>query len=386
MLSKLLLRTALLFIFMAAYSPLAAQIITGTIVDVQTNEPLAGANVLQVGTNNGASADTDGSFSLELSEEGPATIRVTFVGYRTATLDAGGKKKPIHIAMIRKTFISNKVFVEALRADETSPLAYENVSRAEIEARNLGQDMPYLLEGLPSVTTTSDAGAGVGYTGLRIRGVDQRRINVTINGIPVNDAESHGLFWVNMPDLASSVQNIQVQRGVGTSTNGAAAFGATVNIQTTQMQPEQYGDVNTSVGSCNTRKANVMLGSGLMENGWQFQGRLSKIDSDGYIDRAESKLKSFYLSAARHGDCSLLRLDLFSGREKTYQAWHGVSESRLENGDRTYNPAGTEKAGDPYDNQTDNYQQDHYQLHYSYRLTDHWNANLSAHYTYGRGY
>ncbi|SMO58349.1 TonB-dependent receptor [Fodinibius sediminis] len=381
-----LFSTGILCFFMAMSSPLMAQTITGTIIDARTNEPLAGANVLEVGTSNGVSADRSGRFTLEITGTEPVRLRITFVGYRTKTIEAGKDEASLQIAMDRSTLMSNEVFVEALRADEASPMAYENVSHTRIEEKNLGQDLPYLLEGTPSVTTTSDAGGGIGYTGLRIRGVDQRRINVTINGIPVNDAESHGVYWVNMPDLASSVENIQVQRGVGTSTNGAAAFGATMNIQTTQMQTDPYGEVNTSVGSFNTRKANVMLGSGLMNNGWQFQGRLSKIASDGYIDRASSDLKSFYLSAARNGDRSLLRSDIFSGREKTYQAWYGVSESRLEDGDRTHNPAGTEKAGEPYDNQTDNYQQDHYQLHYSYQLSDSWNANLSAHYTYGRGY
>lgn len=367
-------------------SPLAAQTISGTITDNQTNDPLSGANLLQVGTTNGVSTNADGTFSLVLSPEGSTKVRITFIGYQTKIMDTREMEEQINITLTRKPLMSNEVFVNALRADEASPLAYENVSHTEIESRNLGQDLPYMLEGTPSVTTTSDAGAGIGYTGIRIRGVDQRRINVTINGIPVNDAESHGVFWVNMPDLASSVENIQVQRGVGTSTNGAAAFGATVNIQTSQMQPDPYGKINTTVGSFNTRKANVMLGSGLMENGWQIQGRLSKIESDGYIDRADSDLKSFYLSAARHGARSLLRADVFSGREKTYQAWYGVSENRMENGERTHNPAGSEKPGEPYDNQTDNYQQDHYQLHYSYELSDNWNANLSAHYTYGRGY
>jgi iron complex outermembrane receptor protein len=384
---KQLLRTAFLCIFMGMSTALIAQqTISGTITDVQTGKPLLGANILQLGTSNGVSADVEGAFTLTLSDEGQSDIRITFVGYQTKTVDLEGDEASIQIRLKPQAVMSNEVFVEALRVHEGSPMAYENVERTDIEEKNLGQDMPYMLSGTPSVTTTSDAGAGVGYTGLRIRGVDQARINVTINGIPVNDAESHGVFWVNMPDLASSVENIQVQRGVGTSTNGAAAFGATMNIQTSQMQPEAYGEVNTSVGSFNTKKANVMLGSGLMDNGWQFQGRLSKITSDGYIDRAESDLKSFYLSAAHNGDRSLLRADVFSGQEETYHAWNGVSESRLESGDRTYNSAGTEKPGDPYEDQTDNYQQDHYQLHYSYQLTDNWHANASLHYTYGRGY
>lgn len=387
MFSKLLRRTISLCIFLAiASTSLFAQTISGTITDAQSGDPLPAANIIQTGTSNGVSTGEDGSFSLDLLENGAQKVTVTFVGYKTQTMNIPEKRQGLNIKMVPKTIMSNEVFVSALRVDEASPMAYENISREEIKDQNLGQDMPYMISSTPSVTTTSDAGAGVGYTGLRIRGVDQGRINVTVNGIPVNDAESHSVFWVNMPDLASSVENIQVQRGVGTSTNGAAAFGATMNIQTSQMEPEPYGEINTAVGSFDTRKFNVMLGSGLMENGWQFEGRLSKIDSEGYIDRASSDLKSFYLSGAKHGERSLLRADVFSGQEKTYQAWYGVSESRLENGDRTYNPAGMEKPGNPYANQTDNYQQDHYQLHYSYQIADNWNANTSLHYTYGRGY
>ncbi|MGD8427076.1 MAG: TonB-dependent receptor [Balneolaceae bacterium] len=373
---------------MAISLPLFAQTITGTISDAHSGEPLAGANVVQVGTTNGTSADISGHFSLSLIKSQSPQIKVTFIGYKTQTLDIRkqGAGATLFIKMLPKTIMSNEVFVKALRVNEATPMAYENVSRDEIESRNLGQDLPYMVSSTPSVTTTSDAGAGIGYTSMRIRGVDQKRINVTINGIPVNDAESQGVYWVDMPDLASSVENIQIQRGVGTSTNGAGAFGATVNIQTNKMQPEAYGEVNASVGSFDTQKVNVKLGSGLMKNGWQFEGRLSKLASDGYIDRAWSDMKSFYLSAARHGDRSLLRADVFSGREHTYQAWYGVPESKLEQGDRRYNPAGMEKPGDPYDNQTDNYQQDHYQLHYSNRLTDNWNANVSLHYTFGRGY
>ncbi|WP_441001034.1 TonB-dependent receptor [Fodinibius sp. SL11] len=386
MFSKLLRSTAFLCFIFFFSSSLFAQTITGTVTDAQTGEPLAGANIVQAGTSNGVSAEADGTFFLELLDSKTQKISVSFVGYKTKTLDVSDDQESYNISLVSQTIMSNEVFVKALRVDDASPMAYENVSREDIERQNLGQDMPYMIGSTPSVTTTSDAGTGIGYTGLRIRGVDQGRINVTVNGIPLNDAESHNVFWVNMPDLASSVENIQIQRGVGTSTQGAAAFGATMNIQTSQMRPEAYGEVNTAAGSFNTRKANVMLGSGLMENGWQFEGRLSKIESDGYIDRAFSDLKSFYLSGAKHGENSLLRVDVFSGQEQTYQAWYGVSQSRLENGNRTYNPAGMEKPNSPYDNQTDNYQQDHYQLHYSYQLSDNWNANASLHYTYGRGY
>lgn len=366
-------------------SKIFAQTITGTVKDARTGELLAGANIIQVNTNNGVAAGSDGRFSLELLKDGSSEIRVSFIGYQTMTVDTRERQGEMEIMLVPKSIMSNEVFVKALRVDEATPMAFENISRDQINKRNLGQDVPYLVNNTPSVTTTSDAGTGIGYTGIRIRGVDQARINVTINGIPLNDAESHGVFWVDLPDLASSVENIQIQRGVGTSTNGAAAFGATMNLQTSEMRPTAYGEVNAGSGSFDTQKLNVLLGSGLMSNGWQFEGRLSKITSDGYIDRASSDLKSFYLSGAHHGDRSLLRADVFSGVETTYQSWYGVPEDKLQS-DRTYNPAGQEKPGEPYENQTDNYQQDHYQLHYSYRISDNWNANASLHYTYGRGY
>ncbi|NGP77406.1 TonB-dependent receptor [Balneolaceae bacterium YR4-1] len=377
--------TVLLVLFCLSSSEIFAQTITGTVKDAKTEEPLAGANIIQVGTSKGVAAGTDGSFTLELREGASDEISISFIGYRTKTISTSGQSEDLEILLMPKSIMSNEVFVKALRVDEATPMAFENVSRDQINKKNLGQDIPYLVSSTPSVTTTSDAGTGIGYTGIRIRGVDQARINVTINGIPLNDAESHGVFWVDLPDLASSVENIQIQRGVGTSTNGAAAFGATMNLQTSEMRPNAYGEVNAGIGSFNTQKMNVLLGSGLMDNGWQFEGRLSKITSDGYIDRASSDLKSFYLSGARHGDNSLLRADVFSGVETTYQSWYGVPEELLDS-DRTYNPAGQEKPGEPYEDQTDNYQQDHYQLHYSYQFSENWDANASVHYTYGRGY
>lgn len=362
-----------------------AQTVRGTVYDAETGEPLQGANVVQTGTGQGTSTRSDGSFTLPLIEQQSARLRISYVGYTPRTVNADTAAQPLEIYLQPRVYRTNAIFVQALRVDDSVPVASETLERAEIEQRNLGQDVPYLLGSLPSVTTTSDAGAGIGYTGIRIRGVDPARINVTINGIPVNDAESHGVFWVDIPDLAASVEDIQVQRGVGTSTNGAGAFGASINLQTSEMRPEAFGEVNLGAGSFATRRFNVQLGSGLLENGWQVQGRLSKIDSEGYIDRAFADLQSFYLSAAHQGDRGLLRADVFSGRETTYQSWYGVPGDKLDS-DRTYNPAGTEKPGDPYENQTDNYQQDYYQLHYSYDLGDRWTANASLHYTYGRGY
>ena len=381
-----------------------AQTITGQIIDSSTQEPLEGATVVESETSNGTVTDQNGYFSLQLTTD-RNEITIRFVGYRTERIRFENVNQPLLIALDIQTVLSGEVFVNALRVDDSTPMAYSNITRADIESRNFGQDIPFLVQTTPSVVSTSDAGAGVGYTGVRIRGVDPGRINVTINGIPLNDSESHGVFWVNMPDLASSTQNIQIQRGVGTSTHGAGAFGATMNLQTAIMNPEPYSEINTGIGAFGTRKANINLGSGLMDNGWQFEGRISKIDSDGYIDRATSDLRSFYLSGARHGERSLLKADLISGSEVTYQAWNGVPEPIL-NGDsnqlETYifnlflgsadashwrSNLGNRRFNEfTYDDQVDNYKQDHYQLHYSYRLTDSWIANASLHYTYGRGY
>ena len=381
-----------------------SQSIEGVVVDRASGEPLAGATVLETGTQNGVSTNNDGTFTLTLiSSEN--TITVSFIGYRTDEVTISDFTSTLTVQLEAQPYLSSEIFVSALRVDDSTPIAYTNISREEIESRNLGRDIPMLISTSPSVISSSDAGAGIGYTNMRIRGVDQARINVTVNGIPLNDSESHGVFWVNMPDFASSTQNIQIQRGVGTSTQGAGAFGATMNLQSALMRPEAYGEVNLGTGSYGTRKANVQLGSGIMNNGWQFEGRLSKIDSDGYIDRAESDLRSFYLSASRHGDRSLLKADVFSGQEVTYQAWNGVPEPILNNDQAQLDEyitqlfLGSEDAAHwqanignrqfnefRYQNQVDNYQQDHYQLHYSYRVRDNWTANTSLHYTYGRGY
>lgn len=272
----------------------------------------------------------------------------------------------------------NEVVVSATRANQKTGMAFTNVYQKDIKKVNLGQDMPFLLNQLPSVVVTSDAGAGVGYTGIRIRGTDPTRINVTLNGIPYNDSESQGTFWVNMPDFASSAQSIQVQRGVGTSTNGAGAFGASININTLGYEQDAFGETNVSVGSFNTLKTNVLASTGLLNGHFVVDARLSKLSSDGYIDRAASDLKSFYVSAGYYGKNNFVRFNAFSGKEKTYQAWEGVPESLLKT-NRTFNPY-------TYDNQVDDYQQDHYQLISSFKLSQNWTFNPTLHYTKGRGF
>lgn len=387
-----------LFIFTQSYS----QTISGYVYDAETKEPLIGVNILQSGTQNGTSTNLEGFFEFKLLEEKSKLLEISYLGYTPKDILVNDFGENIEVYLKEKRYSPedmivldhsdmyynhlNELVVEATRVDDSTPFTYTNIDKVELEEKNLGQDVPYLLRATPSVVSTSDAGAGVGYTGIRIRGVDPTRINVTINGIPVNDAESHGVFWVNLPDISSSVENIQIQRGVGTSTNGAAAFGASINLQTSTSRTEPFAEINTGIGSFNTQKANILLGSGLMENGWMFEGRLSKIVSDGFIDRASADLNSFYLSGSKRGAKSLLKADVFSGKEITYQAWYGIEESVLEGGNRTFNEAGTEKSGDPYENQVDNYRQDYYQLHYSYELAYNWTANASLHYTKGQGY
>ena len=274
--------------------------------------------------------------------------------------------------------ILDEVSVNAIRAKTNTPIAFTNLNKQQIEKSNLGQDLPFLISSTPSVVTTSDAGAGIGYTGFRIRGTDPSRINVTINGIPLNDSESQGVWWVNMPDFASSLENIQIQRGVGSSTNGAAAFGASINLQTIGLNTKAYAITNNSIGSYNTLKNNIEFGSGLINNKLAFDARLSRISSDGYIDRATSNLKSLYVQGTYFDDNSTLKGIIFSGNERTYQAWDGVPLIYLDS-NRTFNSL-------TYENEVDNYAQTHYQLHYSKNLNQKTTLNIAGHFTHGEGY
>ena len=297
-------------------------------------------------------------------------------------------------SILKDTIELDEVLVKATRVDEDAPFTQSYVTKEEIEARNLGQDIPILLNFLPNVVTTSDAGNGIGYTGIRVRGSDATRVNVTINGIPLNDSESHGTFWVNLPDFASSTQSVQLQRGVGSSTNGAGAFGASLSLSTNGIRDKAFAEVNFSGGSYNTFKANTQFGTGILNATGkykaEFAGRVSTITSDGYIDRASSDLKSLYLSATLFSDRTMFKALVFGGQETTYQSWYGIDAETLKD-DRTYNPAGEiyDDQGNLtgfYDNQVDDYKQDHYQLHINHDLGNQWIGNLAFHYTYGRGF
>ena len=282
------------------------------------------------------------------------------------------------------------VQVRSTRASKKTPMAFTDMSKADLQQLNHGKDVPYLLSLTPSVTVTSDAGTGIGYTGIHVRGTDPTRINVTANGVPLNDGESSQLYWVNLGDFASSVQTMQVQRGVGTSTNGAGAFGATVNMQTDNLGTKPFATLDVSGGSYQTHKESFRFGTGIMGGHWAVQGRLSNISSKGYIDRASATLGSYFLQGGYFGDNTVVKLLTFNGQEKTYHAWDYASKADMQKYGRTYNPCGkyTDANGNRafYDNQTDNYHQQNYQLILNQRIDAGWNLNATLHYTKGTGY
>ncbi len=358
---------------------LAQNTIRIEVKDAKTMELLTGASIRIKGTPLRGQTNSKGQIQLSNLKAGSNLLVVSYLGYKTIEKAINiPQDQDLLILMEPSSFLADEVVVQATRASTNAATTFKNLSSDEIAKNNLGQDITYLLNQTPSVVVSSDAGAGVGYTNMTIRGSDSQRINVTINGIPYNDSESQGSFWVNMPDFASSVDNIQIQRGVGTSTNGAGAFGASVNIQTNQRIDTAYGELDNSFGSYNTWKNTVKLGTGLVNNKFSLDARLSQVKSDGYMDNAFSDLKSFYVSGAWYGEKSFLRANVFSGKEKTYQAWNGVPEELLKT-NRTYNEF-------DYEDQTDNYTQTHYQLLYSNQLSSKLLLNGALHYTRGLGY
>ena len=288
-----------------------------------------------------------------------------------------------------KTTELKEVTVSSVRAKDKNPITYTNHSKEEIAPRNLGQDVPVLLQYLPSVVSTTDAGNGVGYTYMRVRGADGSRINVTLNGVPFNDSESQGTFFVNLPDFASSLESVQLQRGVGTSTNGAGAFGASLNMQTKSFQEKAYAEVSNSVGSFATRKHTIAFGTGL-HNNFEMNARISNIASDGFIDRATSNMFGYFFNTNYITEQSQVKFLAFGGKQKTYQAWYGIEDPEKLKNDRTFNPAGmyTDEFGNVqfYDNETDNYWQNHFQLHWTEKWSEKWISNAALHYTIGKGY
>lgn len=350
--------------------------LSGKVID--SGKPLSEANILVKGTSVGTTTDKDGMFSFSL-KRGTYTLVVSTISKPKEVTVNLQKDEYITIDMSDSYVNLNEVIVSAVRATTTTPVTFSNVTKAQIETRNLGQDIPFLLNYLPSVVTTSDAGAGVGYTGIRVRGSDATRVNVTINGIPYNDAESQGTYWVDLPDFASSTESLQLQRGVGTSTNGSGAFGASLNLLTDTVSENPYGEISSSFGSFNTSKNTVKFSTGKINDHVEFAGRFSKIDSDGYIDRAFSHLKSYFLQGAYEDVNTLIKVLSFGGYEKTYQAWYGVTKEEIALYGRTYNPY-------TYDNETDNYGQNHFQLLWNQKLNSNWTTNMALNYTKGKGY
>jgi len=377
---------ALLLPFMAS-----AQLSISGKVTNSSGEALPGATVTLNNPSKSIVTDASGNYSFTNLKAGRYTLQASYVGYQNASrniaLNAG---MIVNITLTAGTFTTEEVTVSATRAAKNSPTAFTNLNKKDLAKNNFGQDLPYLLSLTPSVVTTSDAGAGIGYTGIRIRGSDASRVNVTINGIPYNDSESQGSYFVDLPDFASSIDNIQVQRGVGTSTNGAGAFGGSINIQTATRRDTAYADINTSAGSYGSVKNTVSAGTGLLGGHFSLDGRLSRIHSNGYIDRASSDLKSFFLSAAWYGKGSTLRANVFSGHERTYQAWNGIADyvigdnTRTDN--RTYNELGLMPDGSFYKDQVDDYLQNHYQLLYDQKISDKLSFSGALHYTKGKGY
>ena len=284
----------------------------------------------------------------------------------------------------------HSVEVTANRASAKTPVAFTNLDAAEISRTNDGRDIPFILQMTPSVVATGDAGGGIGYSGLRVRGTDASRINITANGVPINDSESHNVYWVNMPDLASSLRDIQIQRGAGTSTNGAGAFGASVNMITDAPSVDPGALVSLSYGSYNSNRETLKVSSGLLRDHWSVDARLSHIGSDGYIDRAFSHLWSYMGQVAYTGGATSLRLLAYGGKERTYMAWDYPSMEEIEQYGRRYNPSGKYTAADGstafYPDQCDNFVQHHLQLLFGQSLGDRWHINATAHYTKGDGY
>jgi iron complex outermembrane receptor protein len=387
-----------------SFSAFAQFSISGFVRD-GNNRALENATVQIKNSRHFAVTDEFGYFKIDQLQAGDYSLLIKFLGYEDleehATVSSDVR---LNLSLVENPMLTDEVVVTATRANDKTPTTYSQINKQAIQKQNFGQDLPFLLNWTPSVVTTSDAGTGIGYTGIRIRGSDGTRVNVTINGIPYNDSESLGTFWVDIPDIASSSQSVQIQRGAGTSTNGAGAFGAAINLQTNTRNELPYAELLTAAGSFGTFRNTISAGTGLLNDRWVIDGRISKIISDGFIDRAGSDLQSYYFSAGFFTNKTIVKAITFGGKERTYQAWYGVPESRLNNDveamlvtasnegwneeqtdnllnsdSRTFNPY-------TYKNQVDDYQQDHYQLHFSHRLKDELTFNTALHYTPGKGY
>lgn len=355
----------------------AQHTLSGSITN-ESLQPIPLANVYINELQKGASTNDDGYFIIDGIPTGEYTLTITYIGKKriNRTINIEGDRKLDFIMVNDNTL--EEVLVSTVRVDASDPFTYSNITEEQLSDRNLGQDIPVLMNYMPSVISSSDAGAGIGYTYMTVRGSDASRINVTINGIPYNDAESQGTFWVDIPDMASSSSSIQLQRGVGTSTNGASAFGASLNVLTDVVSRDAGATLSSSIGSYNTRKNTVKFTTGLLNNHFEFSGRLSDIYSDGYVDRAYSDLFGYQLQGTYIDTDRLVKFLTFGGREKTYQAWYGLTPEQLAK-DRRQNPY-------TYDEEVDDYDQDHYQFHWNEKFNNTWSAKIGLNYTKGKGF
>jgi len=365
-------------LFVSTFTNAQTFTLSGKVVD-ENKKPLVGATVSILDSKTGVTTNTEGKYKMTLSL-GEYYVEAKYMGFEPTLQGVTilNKNETLDFILTTKINILDEVLVSAVRANSEIPVTYSNLSKKEISKRNLGQDIPVLLNYMPSVISSSDAGGGVGYTYLNVRGSNSERINVTINGIPYNDAESHGTFWVNLGDFASSTENLQLQRGVGTSTNGSGAFGASLNILTDAIAEKSSGEISNSFGSFGTRKHTVKFTTGKLNDHLEISGRLSNIYSDGYVDRASADLKSYFLQAAYTDENTLIKAVVFGGKELTYQAWFGLTAQQLED-DRRQNPY-------TYDNEVDDYGQNHYQLHWNEKLNNNWSTTVGLNYTKGAGF
>lgn len=380
-------------------------IVKGIIVDAENGSPLPGAHITVENSFIGTFSTKNGNFELKIRHDTDEVLIVSFIGYEKKSIKIPPKEvKNLRIELKPLPLLQNEVIIEAVRLNDQMPFSFENISKSKLKEYNFGQDIPQILEQSVSLVSTSDAGTGIGYTGFRIRGSDLSRVNITLNGIPLNDAESHGVWFVDIPDLANAVNSIQIQRGTGTSSNGAGAFGANVNILTASFSESPYAEISSDVGSFSTLKTSIASGTGLLANNFSFDFRISKQNSDGFIDRAFANLNSVFFNGAYYSKKSLIRFSFIWGEEKTYQAWNGIPKVKLLNdslGMKRYFEHGLYSLDEyqhmlnsetrtynfyTYENETDNYTQTHYQLHFSSRLNTLITFNSAFHYTKGLGY
>lgn len=381
----------LLAAFFTAAQLFSQYSVTGKVTDENGN-PLPGANVYFEGEGKGTTTNQSGKYLLTGEPDSTYKLIISFLGYQEYTQDITlDKNKQLDVSLTLKSVLAEEVIVSGIRAGEKTPTTYSFVTNEEIEAENLGQDVPYLLAMEPSTIITSDAGAGIGYTGLSVRGIDSREINVTINGMPFNNPESYTVYWVDLPDIAGSSEGIQIQRGIGTSTNGTATFGGSINLNTKNISKSPFLSYSSSYGSFNSSRNAVSAGTGLVKNHWFLEGKYNLTKSDGYRDRAWSDLSSYFLQTGYYGEKTIVKLIAFGGLEETYQAWYSVTQDEIDLYGRTFNPAGAiydenYEIIDYYDNFIDHYKQDNIQLHLLQQVNSRLHFNIGLTYTHGAGY